>query len=218
VSASARIVRRSHQVCLVPRVLSPDDVSSFRERLCQTAERRFAEHGPDSVTMRQLAADLGCSPMTPYRYFKDKDEILGAVRAAAFDRFADALEGAFQEKPDLDPAARSLSVGQAYVRFALAEPHAYRLMFDLTQPREDAYPELKRTAARARATMTEHLQGVVGDDNLKINGPVLGHIYWASIHGVLMLHLAGKLGPEVQALPLIEAMMRTIGAGVRAQN
>jgi hypothetical protein len=33
-----------------------------------------------------------------------------------------------------------------------------------------------------------------------------------------MLHLAGKLGPEVQALPLIEAMMRTIGAGVRAQN
>ncbi len=41
--------------------------------------------------MRQLAAELGCSPMTPYRYFKDKDEILAAVRAAAFDRFSEAL-------------------------------------------------------------------------------------------------------------------------------
>jgi AcrR family transcriptional regulator len=75
----------------VPRVLSPEDVSSFRDRLCQAAERLFAEHGPNAVTMRQLAAELGCSPMTPYRYFKDKDEILAAVRAAAFDRFSEAL-------------------------------------------------------------------------------------------------------------------------------
>ena len=45
------------------------------------AERLFAEHGVEAVTMRQLAAALGVSPMTPYRYFKDKDAILAAVRA-----------------------------------------------------------------------------------------------------------------------------------------
>ena len=44
--------------------------------------------------MRQLADALGCSPMTPYRYFRNKDEILAAVRTAAFDRFAAALEEA----------------------------------------------------------------------------------------------------------------------------
>ena len=44
--------------------------------------------------MRALAEDLGCSAMTPYRYFHDKQEILAAVRAAAFDRFADAMEKA----------------------------------------------------------------------------------------------------------------------------
>ena len=202
----------------MPRVLSPDDVSNFRDRLCQMAERRFAEHGPESVTMRQLAADLGCSPMTPYRYFKDKDEILGAVRTAAFDRFADALEQAFQESRDLDPSARSLAVGKTYVRFALAEPHAYRLMFDLTQPGEETYPDLKRAAARARATMTQHLKGMVDADRLKADGPFVGHVYWAGIHGVLMLHLAGKLGPNVQAMPLIEAMMQTLHRGAPARN
>ncbi len=202
----------------MPRVLSPTDVSSFRIRLCQMAERRFAEHGPDSVTMRQLAADLGCSPMTPYRYFKDKDEILGAVRTAAFDRFADALEGAFQKSADLDPAARSLAVGQAYVRFALAEPQAYRLMFDLAQPHEKTYPDLTRASARARATMTEHLRGFVDENHIAADEPLLGHVYWAAIHGVLMLHLAGKLGPQVQAQPLIEAMMQTINQGVRARS
>ena len=41
--------------------------------------------------MRELASALGVSPMTPYRYFRDKDDILAAVRARAFDRFAAAL-------------------------------------------------------------------------------------------------------------------------------
>src|SRR3546814_2400228 len=33
----------------------------------------------------QLAEDLGCSAMTPYRYFRDKDAIVAAVRTAALD-------------------------------------------------------------------------------------------------------------------------------------
>jgi AcrR family transcriptional regulator len=65
----------------LPRVLSQSDVSEFRERLCAAAERLFAERGANGVGMRQLAAELGVSPMTAYRYFKDKDEILATVRA-----------------------------------------------------------------------------------------------------------------------------------------
>jgi AcrR family transcriptional regulator len=202
----------------VPRILSRDDVSNFRDRLCQAAERLFAEQGPDAVTMRQLAADLGCSPMTPYRYFKDKDEILAAVRAAAFDRFSDTLERAFKEGGALAPIARSEGVGRAYVHFALTEPHAYRLMFDLMQPGEEAYPDLVRATTRARATMTAHLQGLMDDDRLKSKSAMLGHIYWASIHGVLMLHLAGKLGPGIDAPALIQAMMETIHRGSAASD
>jgi AcrR family transcriptional regulator len=200
----------------LPRVLSADDVSSFRDRLCQAAERLFAEHGPDAVTMRQLAADLGCSPMTPYRYFKDKDEILAVVRAAAFDRFSDTLEQAFKGGHALNPHARSEGVGRAYVRFALTEPHAYRLMFDLMQPGEEAYPDLVRASTRARATMTDHLRGLTDEPRSEAQTNLLGHVYWSAIHGALMLHLAGKLGPGIEVPALIEAMMTAIGQGVGA--
>ena len=50
----------------------------------------FAAKGAEGVTMRELASALGVSPMTPYRYFHDKDDMLAAVRARAFDRFAEA--------------------------------------------------------------------------------------------------------------------------------
>ena len=67
--------------------------------------------------------------MTPYRYFRDKQEILAAVRAAAFDRFADAMEKAANGPGDAVTKA---------LRFALRDEQAYRLMFDLSQPHLDA--------------------------------------------------------------------------------
>ena len=70
----------------MPRVLSQADVADFRDRLCEAAERLFAEHGPEAVTMRQLAAELGVSPMTPYRYFRDKDDILEIGRASCREK------------------------------------------------------------------------------------------------------------------------------------
>ena len=83
----------------MPKPLSTAEIADFRERLCDAAERLFAEHGAEAVTIRQLAAAVGVSSMTPYRYFKDKDAILAAVRARAFDRHAEALEHAYETSP-----------------------------------------------------------------------------------------------------------------------
>src|SRR3982750_4365884 len=110
----------------VPRILSDEAIEEFRDRLCDAAEKLFAEHGLEAVTMRQLAGELGVSPMTPYRYFKDKEEILAAVRARGFDRHAEALENAyFGTQGDL--MTRTDAAGRAYVTFALQNPRAYRL-------------------------------------------------------------------------------------------
>ena len=78
---------------------------------------------PDAVTIRQLAQAIGVSPMTPYGYFKDKDAILAAVRARAFDRHADALEKAFAAAPPTPPRdrrrwARPMSAS----RFSIPKP------------------------------------------------------------------------------------------------
>ena len=87
----------------MPRYLTEQDIADFRAELCKVATERFARFGYEGVTMRQLAEALGCSPKTPYRYFKDKADILATVRAQAFDKFADALEAAVTDAPD-DPA------------------------------------------------------------------------------------------------------------------
>ena len=137
----------------MPRAaLRPDDIAAFRRRLADAATRLFAEHGYDGVTMRAVAAAVGVSAMTPYRYVAGKEELFALVRADAFRRFAERLEAALARGGG-DPLARLRRLKRAYVRFAIDAPDAYRIMFELRQPDGAAVasPELDgREPARVR--------------------------------------------------------------------
>jgi AcrR family transcriptional regulator len=189
------------------RARSVEDRDAVKARLCEAAARLFVEEGEAALSMRRLAAEVGCSAMAPYRYFPDKQALIAAIRAAAFDRLADSLDGVAR-----DGRHRAADIGEAYVRFARANPAAYRLMFDLAQPDEAAYPELATAAARARAAMSDYVRELVDAGQLVGDPVALGYVFWATIHGLIILDLAGRLPAE----PGFEALRRmALGALMR---
>jgi O-acetylserine/cysteine efflux transporter len=76
---------------------------------------------------------LGVSPMTPYRYFQDKEDILAAVRTNGLHPLRRGwMEAMPEDQGSGRPHARRATPTST---FALAEhPHTYKLMFDLNQP------------------------------------------------------------------------------------
>lgn len=197
----------------MPRVLSTAEITDFRERLCAVAERLFAERGAEGVTLRQVAAELGVSAMTPYRYFKDKDEILAAVRTSAFERFASAMEAAYSGTTG-DARVKSQAVAATYMQFATQSPQAYRLMVDIAQPNEADYPDLVAAVERSRATMTAYVQGLVDEGVLAGDPYQIGLAFWAAMHGVMSLRLAGKL-PEADEAAVRGLIFHALGKGLR---
>ena len=198
----------------MPQSLSRPEIQAFRARLCAVAERLFAERGPQAVTIRELARELGVSAMTPYRYFADKEQILAAVRAAAFDRFAAALEGAAARRGSA--AARAKTVGRAYLDFAFNEPNAYKLMFDVNAPTTDRHPDLARAGRRARQTMSAYMKHLVDERYLAGDPEMLGQIFWAMVHGLVMLQLTGRLVPKPDFATLHRTAMRLLTRGAAA--
>ena len=196
----------------MPRYLTEQDIADFRAELCRVATERFARFGYEGVTMRQLAEALGCSPKTPYRYFRDKADILATVRAEAFARFADALETA--SKKGVDPLDRARLVGGAYLDFAGRHPHAYRIMFEIDQPIDDSHPDLLREAGRARGFITRQAEDMAKAGILGVDPLMFGWAMWAAAHGVVMLQQAGMLGhgPEHRALASFVGMLMFKGA------
>lgn len=195
----------------MPRYLTEQDIADFRSELCKVATERFARFGYEGVTMRQLAEALGCSPKTPYRYFKDKADILATVRAQAFARFAETLERAAKASP----GERGRRTMEAYLDFALRNPHAYRIMFDIDAPIDDSHPELAGAADRAAAYITRGAEQMAEAGLIDVDPQLFGWANWAALHGIVMLHQAGMLvhGPDYRALSAFHAMLMKKGAG-----
>ena len=197
----------------MPRYLTEQDIADFRAELCKVATERFARHGYEGVTMRQLAEALGCSPKTPYRYFKDKADILATVRAQAFARFADALEKAAASATDVADQGRRTS--EAYLAFALKNPHAYRIMFDIDAPIDASHPELGPQAERAARYITRGAEQMAEAGIIDVDPTLFGWTMWAAIHGIVMLHQSGMLahGPDYKALSAFLGTLSMKGAG-----
>ena len=198
----------------MPRYLTDQDIADFRAELCRVATERFARFGYEGVTMRQLAEALGCSPKTPYRYFKDKADILATVRAQAFGKFANALEAAATSALPGDPIARMRRVGEAYHQFALKNWHAYRIMFDIDAPIDDSHPDLGPQADRAARYITQQAEELARLGLISVDPKLFGWSMWAATHGLVMLRQAGMLehAPDYRTLANFHGMLMLKGA------
>jgi AcrR family transcriptional regulator len=200
----------------MPRNLSDHELEQFRAEVCEVAERLFAEQGFEGVSLRALSDALGVSRMTPYRYFRDKAEIFAAVRTAAYNRFAAAQEAV--AAAESEPAARLLALGHSYVNFAVEQPHAYRLMFGLSQPDPGKHPELLEAGLRAALPLREAVASAVRSGVLEGDVESLSLGFWSGVHGLVSLHLSGHLAESASIDELATPLLRQLFHGGVARS
>jgi AcrR family transcriptional regulator len=193
--------------------LSAEDRTAFREAMREVATRRFAEHGEAGVTMRGLADELGCSPMTPYKYFADRDEIFTMVRLAAIDAFVAAQHACDRVA---DPVERLCARGRAYVEFALEHPDQYRVMFQLDRHGKREPAEIAKQDRRTWGPLHDDITAAIASGDFAGDAAELAHAFWAVVHGLATLHLAGKLQRGRDLASLIEPTFELLVAGARS--
>jgi AcrR family transcriptional regulator len=164
----------------MPRILTQAHLEQFRSRLCDVAATLYFEVGHNDFNMRDLAARVGVSAMTPYRYFGDKEGILAAVRARGVARLVDRLNAERLQGPG--------AVIQAYIRFAMEEAAYYRLIFDLSQP----LPQ-RAEAARQGSSIPSTIAAAIASGCATSEAEATARSLWASLHGAICLVIAGKL-------------------------
>lgn len=189
----------------MPVLLTDAQIAEGRARIVAVAERHAVELGLERMSMHGIARDLGWSATALYRYFANKEAILAAARTAAFDRLSDRLEAAMAGPGDI--WSRSREVGNAYVDFAFENPESYRLIFEFSQPAAAADSALAKANARATANMTGYVEQMVAEGAVDADPLLLAHVFWAGLHGVVSLQMAGKLGPDAPSFQTIRRDM-----------
>lgn len=107
--------------------ISAERRADMRLQISDAAGRLFHAEGYGKVSMRRIAAEVGCSPMTLYKYYDAKIDILRSLWAEVF---ADLFEGLDAiESSDHEPPDHLLDLSVAYVEYWLKHPDRYRLVF-----------------------------------------------------------------------------------------
>ena len=120
---------------------------NLREALIETALGLIGERGPAGFAFAEVARAAGVSPAAPYRHFRDRNALVAEVARLGFERFADALETAWNGgRPD--PVRAIETCGRAYLAFARTEPAFFAAMFAASLP-DDASAGLSAASDRA---------------------------------------------------------------------
>jgi AcrR family transcriptional regulator len=153
----------------------------LRSALTQAAAALIDERGVEGVTLREAARRAGVSHGAPYRHFSGRDALLAELARDGFVRLVTALEEA---------APRGgREVARAYLRFALAKPQRFRLMFVLAADaeRETGWREALQRTMRAFARA---YWGLAEAQDLQRAAVAA----WSLVHGLAQLMLDGHVG------------------------
>jgi AcrR family transcriptional regulator len=162
----------------------------LRDALVQAALREAERGGPEAISIKALAKELGVSQPAPYRHFADREALLQAVTAEAFRQFNAVLHEAVDKPSKRSKLSR---FAQAALEFGLERNGIYRLMFaSRTMACAAKDSELHLAARETLYLLVESFEA-----------PAVGLLrerhalqVWASLHGVISLAEQGLLTGE----------------------
>lgn len=182
---------------------------STRDKILAAARKAFERRGLEGLSLREVAAKVGITPMAIYRHFASKEALVDAL-------VLDAL-GEWSERVAALPAAEGLAkveqMGEAFLDFALREPRRFEAAFLLPSRKARRYPD-DFAAGRSPAGNVQLGALEEGIRQGKLTGAAAVEILLinsALSQGLVTLYRAGRIaGGEEEFRALYRRAMRRV--------
>jgi len=194
---------------------------NLRRVLIDTAVEFISEQGAKNLSLRKIAKMAGVSHAAPYRHFKDKNAILGAVAKEGFDMMLKKTQERIDRSRgnELDHFAIS---GLSYIDFAVNYPAHYRVMFGTRLENSYFSDELKPESIPVFKLLKDIIIVCQEKGLLKAGDPhEMAMAAWSIVHGFAMLridhHITGHKMDEKKLRDLQRAVVLTLFSGLRPE-
>src|SRR3954466_815537 len=100
--------------------------TSRRVQIVEAARHILEDLGPEALSMRNVAAEIGIRAPSLYEHVADKRALESAIIAAGLQEQGVALREALAGPEGSDPLS---AITHAWRRWGLAHPHMYNLIY-----------------------------------------------------------------------------------------
>ncbi|MCR5410136.1 MAG: TetR/AcrR family transcriptional regulator [Lachnospiraceae bacterium] len=159
---------------------------NLREALIEAGIRIINERGEDALSLRKVASACDVSHAAPYAHFKDKDELIEAIKESVTEQLMGELKDAVHSAEDSENAI--VGMGKRYVSFFRSNPDYFKFLFGrqnitahlkIESKTDDDYPPF----VLLKETYLKYLKESGIKKNRKDQEIELVKI-WASAHGL----------------------------------
>lgn len=133
-----------------------------RDAILRVACEKYLESGDQGLSMRNIAKELGITPMAIYKHFDNKEALQEQLLAEAFRTFMEYLSAGLEGK---DARERFHRTAEAYFEFAVQQSTYFELIFLAINPmnnlklqdaiREESIPPFRFLVDRVRECIAE---------------------------------------------------------------
>lgn len=182
----------------------------LKAQLIEQGLQLLDAQGYERFSLREAAKRCGVSQTAPYRHFRNKDDLIGAIAAQAMSAFERRLLDAVALHPGA-PAAQLTAMGVAYIRFFAEKPEYLRLLFltDLRIRERFFQDERVRkhggTLGILKDAVTRYREACPQDP--RSHEEIVLHC-WGVVHGISVLIASGELQNTKATLAQAEAVIR----------
>jgi AcrR family transcriptional regulator len=171
---------------------------ALRAAVVDAAGEMLATQGPSGLTMRRLAAALGCTTTVLYTMFASKQGLIDAMYREGFDRLTARMRAIPRDAP---PAERLRLSGLAYRASALSSPQLYQLTFGAAAPEHHTPgPEARAAAEASLEPLIEIVQACIDAGLLRPEDPrFIAQVLTAAAHGAVSLELSHYFWDQAEA-------------------
>jgi AcrR family transcriptional regulator len=99
------------------------------DEIRRVACRLLVKEGPEAVTLRAIAREMGMTAPALYRYHASREDLVQDLVGSLYDQLTDSLERARDTEPAGDVPARLIAASRAFRVWALAHPREFELLF-----------------------------------------------------------------------------------------
>lgn len=108
-----------------------------KDRILSAARAVLEREGIEGLTIRRVAQRAELSPMALYRHFADKNALFDALMQDGIAAWESIVRGIRAR----DPMDWLVALGEAFLDFALTQPHRFDAAFFLPAPAARRFPD-----------------------------------------------------------------------------
>ena len=178
-------------------------VGNLESQLIDQAKKMLEEVGPDKLSIRAIAEQLGVSATAVYHHFANKDELISHLAAEGFNQLEKVL---VQCQVNVENQNKMQILSRTYMLFAFDHPAMYQLMFGSQLAHSEMNGKLLTARKQAYAVVEQCVADVLGQDiqSKEVRSAALAA--WSFAHGLasLIIHNVFEVSEQISKDAVIE--------------